>query len=77
MADAARLSLAASAGCFVTAGFGCVLHQFVSDTICSAAHEDTAGLGVDAPDKIIAEPCVEIGSQHQIQIASNLAFVTL
>ena len=35
MADAARLSLAASAGCFVTAGFGCILNQFVPDAICA------------------------------------------
>lgn len=35
IADAARLSLAASAGCFVTAGFGCVLNQFVPDAICA------------------------------------------
>ena len=35
MADAARLSLAASAGCFVTAGFAYVLNQFVPDAICA------------------------------------------
>ena len=34
MADAARLSLAASAGGFATAGFGCMLNQFVPDAIC-------------------------------------------
>jgi|GEM_PF-4175557 hypothetical protein len=35
MGDTARLNLAASVGCFVTAAFGCALNQFAPDAICA------------------------------------------
>lgn len=36
MADTARLSLTISAGCFLAAGFSCLLNQFATDTACAA-----------------------------------------
>jgi hypothetical protein len=42
LASTAQPSLAASAGCFVTAGFGFVLNLFAPDAICA---EGLAGVG--------------------------------
>ena len=38
LASTAQPSLAASAGCFVTAGFGFVLNLFSPDAICAGCH---------------------------------------